>query len=220
MPWAGRTRGGARLGGLLGLVTALLLCGGAPAAAWTPGALFAPCAGDCAVSIFGGNYVQNSLGQVLVTSPETPVTWNYHTADHLIGTSVSRVVAHFWTHWTLEPEAGIGQRFGSQSATELWGALFFRYHGFPWDKTVVTTIAFSTGLNWASHVTQQEDDRAHDGQGTPWMHYFAPEVTFALPEHPNVELMFRMHHRSGVFGLVSDAWGGAQYATVGLRVRF
>ena len=28
-----------------------------------------------------------------------------------------------------------------------------------------------------------------------------------------------MHHRSGVFGLVSDAWGGAQYATVGLRVR-
>ena len=30
----------------------------------------------------------------------------------------------------------------------------------------------------------------------------------------------RFHHRSGVFGLVSDAWGGAQYATVGLRVFF
>ena len=52
------------------------------------------------------------------------------------------------------------------------------------------------------------------------MHYFAPELTFAMPSHPNVELVFRMHHRSGIFGLVSDAWGGAQYATVGLRIRF
>ena len=52
------------------------------------------------------------------------------------------------------------------------------------------------------------------------MHFFSPEVTFALPSHPGTELVFRMHHRSGVFGLVSDAWGGAQYATVGLRIRF
>ena len=45
--------------------------------------------------------------------------------------------------------------------------------------------------------------------------FFAPEITFALPSRPNVELLLRFHHRSGVFGLVSDAWGGAQYATVG-----
>ena len=215
---AGRLRGGAPIGSLWVVAALLLWCG--PALAWSPAQLFAPCRGDCAVSIYGGNYVQNSLGQVLVTSPELPLSWNYHTTDHLIATAVSREVARFWTHWTLEPEVGIGQRFGSQSATELWGALFFRYHGFPWDHVVVTTFAVSTGLNWASEVTPQEDDRANDGKGTPWMHYFAPELTFALPSHPNVELMLRLHHRSGVFGLVSDAWGGAQYATIGLRVRF
>ena len=43
-----------------------------------------------------------------------------------------------------EPEVGIGQRFGQQSATELWGALFLRYHGFPWDKWIVTTLAWRT----------------------------------------------------------------------------
>ena len=112
------------------------------------------------------------------------------------------------------------QRFGRQSATELWGALFLRYHGFPWDGTVVTTAAISTGLNWASTVTDVEQDRADDEEGSRWMHFFSPEITFALPSRPNVELLLRFHHRSGVFGLVSDARGGAQYATVGLRLRF
>ncbi len=207
---------------LLSPVTALaafMFLAGA-ARAWTPGDLFAPCHGDCATYVFGGNYVENSLGQVLVTSPETPITWNYATDDHFVGTALSRTTWHFWKHFTMEPEVGMGQRFGRQSATEVWGALFFRYHGFPWDDKVLTTVAVSTGLNWASDVTEVEQERAHDGQGSQLMHYFAPELTFAAPSRPNVELVLRMHHRSGVFGLVSDAWGGAQYATVGLRVRF
>ena len=29
------------------------------------------------------------------------------------------------------------------------------------------------------------------------MHFFSPEVTFALPSRPDVELLFRFHHRSG-----------------------
>jgi hypothetical protein len=52
------------------------------------------------------------------------------------------------------------------------------------------------------------------------MHYLAPEITLAAPSRPDLELVFRFHHRSGVWGIVSDAWGGAQYASVGLRLRF
>ena len=65
-----------------------------------------------------------------------------------------------------------------------------------------------------------EEERANDGEGSQLMHFFAPEITFALPSRPDVQLLLRFHHRSGVFGLVSDAWGGAQYATVGLRSLF
>jgi hypothetical protein len=90
----------------------------------------------------------------------------------------------------------LGSRFGRQGATEIWGAFFVRYHGFPWDEKVLTTIAASTGLNWASDITAVEQDRANDGNGSQLMHFFAPEITFANPDHPNVELMFRMHHRS------------------------
>ena len=191
----------------------------APAVAWSPGDLFAPCAGDCAVAVYSGVYIQDSMTD-LWSSPSFPWDWNYASEDHLIATTVSRVTWEFWRHWTMEPELGIGQRYGREGATELWGALFFRYHGFPWDRYLLTTMAISTGMNWASEVTYVEQDRANDGEGSQWMHYFAPEVTFALPSHPNTELLFRIHHRSGVFGLVSDALGGAQYATVGLRFRF
>jgi hypothetical protein len=201
------------------LAAALVALPGA-AAAWNPRALFGPCRGDCGVAIYGGDYVENSMMQVLATDPELPLTWEYTTEDNLIATTVSRRVATIFHRVDLEPEVGIGQRYGRQEVTELWGALYFRYRGFPWDDRVTTTVALSTGLNWASEVSEVEQDRARDKEGSHWMHYFAPEVTFALPAHPDYELLFRFHHRSGVFGLVSEAFGGAQYGTVGFRVRF
>ncbi len=201
------------------LVAAALAVAG-PAAAWTPGDLFKPCDGQCGVAIYAGRYVEDSLGDDIILSPSLPTDWNYGDDDYLIATSISRQVAHFWRHWTLEPEVGIGQRFGREAATEVWGAFYFRYSGFPWDRWVVTTMALSTGLDWANEITQVEVDRAKDGKGSQLMHFFSPEITFAAPSRPNQELVFRFHHRSGVFGLVSDAWGGAQYASVGFRIRF
>jgi len=134
--------------------------------------------------------------------------------------AISRCIATLWDRVDVEPELGLGQRFGEQDETEIWGAVFLRYRGFPWDRAVVTSVALSTGFNYASAVSEEEVERARDGKGSRWMHFFSPEITFALPRSPQVELLFRFHHRSGVFGLVSDAWGGAQYGAIGLRVRF
>ena len=190
-----------------------------PAAAWQPGELFAPCHGDCGAAIYAGNYIETPMGEAIVTSPSPPSHWDYDTGDHFVATALSRVAWRF-SRFTIEPEAGIGQRFGRQDATEVWGAFFLRYHGFPWDDRLVTTVAISTGMNWASEVTEVENEKARDGSGAQWMHFFAPEVTFALPSRPNLQLLFRFHHRSGVFGLINDDGGAAQYGTVGLRVLF
>ena len=204
----------------LGRAAALALCAACgPAAAWSPRALFAPCAGDCAVAVYGGNYVEDSMIDVLLNEPELPPTWDYKD-DHIAAVAVSRDAATLLGRLHLEPELGVARRFGAQHATELWGALFLRYRGFPWDGLVTTTVAVSTGLNWASGITDVERDRARDGEGARWMHFFSPEVTFALPSRPRTELLFRFHHRSGAYGLLNDAHGGAQYGTVGLRLRF
>jgi hypothetical protein len=196
---------------LLGLLTA------APALAWSPYDLFAPCAGDCATAIYWGDYVETSMVDIF-GDPIPPNEWDFRN-DSLIATAVSRNAGH-WKRLTFEPEVGIGQRYGKQDETELWAALFVRYHGFPWDDYLTTTFALSTGLNWATGVSEIEQERARDGEGSQLMHFFSPEITFALPSRPNVQLLFRIHHRSGVFGLVSDAWGGAQYGTFGFRVWF
>lgn len=208
----------------LPLAAALCVCAPAAAAQDLPGWIEihpwrGPCAGNCAAAIYGGWAVENSMTQIFLTSPETPITWDYHD-DHLVATAVSRRIATLWRRVDVEPELGLGQRFGAQDETEVWGAVFLRYRGFPWDGVVVTSVAVSSGFNYASAISQQEVDRARDGKGSRWMHFFSPEITFALPQRPNAELLLRLHHRSGVFGLVSDAWGGAQYGAVGLRIRF
>ncbi|MBA3326031.1 MAG: hypothetical protein H0T41_12450 [Rhodobacteraceae bacterium] len=207
------------------LLAACLFGVAAPAAAQDAAGWFelhpwrGSCAGNCAAAIYGGWAIENSMSQVFLTAPEPPSSWDYK-RDHLVATTISRRIATLWARVDVEPELGLGQRFGEQDETEIWGAVFLRYRGFPWDRAVVTSAALSTGFNYASAVSEEEVERARDGKGSRWMHFFSPEITFALPRSPQVELLFRFHHRSGVFGLVSDAWGGAQYGAIGLRVRF
>jgi len=105
--------------------------------------------------------------------------------------------------------------------------MFLRWSWFPWNSVVRTSIAVSTGLNYAFEVTPLEIGRANNGgKGSHLMHYLAPEAAFALPQHPDFELLFRFHHRSGgreIFcdsGIFNCAVGGSQYLSAGFRVRF
>lgn len=201
----------------LAATPAILLLAAAPAAADMR--LLAPCDGDCAVAVYGGTYVENSMERILLTDPEPPWTWDYRD-DHILALTLSRQVATLGRGFTVEAEVGLGKRFGRQSETEVWCAAYLRYRGFPWDRFLVTSVAVSTGLNYASDISDVERNRARDDTGDRLMHFFSPEITFALPEAPDREILFRLHHRSGVFGLVSDAWGGVQYGSIGIRYRF
>ena len=121
----------------------------------------------------------------------------------------------------IEPELGIGKRFGNVRAVEIWGALYFRWTYFPWNDYVKTTIGVNTGLNYATEIEAEERQRSTPGhRGSNVLHNFSPEVTFALPEIPNYEIVFNYHHRSGIYGAINGVYGGTQFATVGLRHRF
>ncbi len=90
-------------------------------------------------------------------------------------------------------------------ATEVWGALYFRWHAFPWNDVVRTTAVISTGLNYASRIEERERRRDAWGHGgAHLLHYLAPELTFALPERQDWELVFRYHHRSGGGAIFGD----------------
>lgn len=183
--------------------------------------LFDPCTGDCALAIYSGSYVEDGMQKVLIDEPAFPTSWDFNSSDRFVAFTLSRRVATILSRIDIEPEVGFGRRFGRQEGVfELWGAVYGRYRGFPWDEWLTTTIALSTGLNWASEVSDLEAERSNDTGGYQWQHFFSPEVTFALPSRPDVELLFRLHHRSGGYGLINDAGGASQYGTVGLRWRF
>lgn len=145
-------------------------------------------------------------------------TWG---SDTLVGLAGSYEVARFWRWFTLEPEIGIAGRFGSTDSVELWGALYLRFDGFPWREHLYTTVAVSTGLNWISRLPEAEAGPPFQPEQntSSVLHYFAPEITFALPRHRQYALVLRYHHRSGVFGAINGVEDGSNVISLGLRYR-
>jgi hypothetical protein len=120
---------------------------------------------------------------------------------------------------TLDVEAGADYRFGLEDEGEFWGALYFRYDGFPWNDWIYTTAAIDTGWSLLTDTSDFERHRSH-GQSSRVLHDFSPEITFADPDNKNVELVVRLQHRSGIFGLVDGVASGSTFVTTGIRFRF
>lgn len=94
----------------------------------------------------------------------------------------------------------------------------FRWRNFPWNNTVLTTFGIGEGVSWASHNPQQEiDSEDTPGVGSKFLNYLMAELTFSLPDHPEWQVMYRLHHRSGVFGLYCPGTMGSTAAGVGVR---
>ena len=125
------------------------------------------------------------------------------------GAAASRKIARFYQHFTVEGEVGLGVRYGDNNGGDGWAALYLRFDGFPWSNVLRTTVGASTGL---SYLTDPEFDEHI-------LHYFGPEVAFALPSHPNTELVLRYHHRSGVFGTFGSVREGSNVIAIGVRIR-
>lgn len=214
-----------RLHAALAFAALILMFCPLPAAAedwldWQWYGLTGPCDDKCAVMIFGGKFVETPMEDIFLHGDLSPFGWDYGDSG-FIGFSASREVASFWKErFAIETELGVGKRFGSMHEAEAWAALFLRYRDLPWNDHLYTTVAVSTGLNYASGISDEERARAGNDRGDRVLHYLAPEITFALPENKSRELVIRFHHRSGAYGLISDADGGIQYLTVGLRLRF
>lgn len=150
-----------------------------------------------------------------------PWDWNFRREETIAGVAVSKKAGKILGVIEVEPELGVAFRRGAEDTTEVWAALYLRFSEFPWNDVIYTSIGVSTGLNYARDITELERQRAQGtSDGSHLLHYLAPELILALPERRDVEMVFRFHHRSGAYGLISDADGGAHYATAGLRYRF
>ena len=75
-------------------------------------------------------------------------------------------------------------------------------------------------MNYATSTSDHEVRKSGNGTGTDLLHYFSPEITFANPDNKDFEIVTRLHHRSGVFGLFDGVDGGSTFLSVGFRRHF
>lgn len=196
---------------------------------WNGDNFFGPCRGDCALALYGGKEVTTSMTRIFfVRYPPKPIwDWRWNNS-YIAAAAFSRRLVTFWDVLSLEPEFGVAQRFGGMHATEFWGALNIRWIAFPWNDYIKTTIGLADGLSVTTKIDRQEQTLTKYKvvgnrlvyPSSHVMNFFTPELTLAHPKYPDYELIFRFHHRSGVFGLINDVDAGAQFYTVGMRFRF
>jgi len=187
---------------------------------WNGADFFGPCHADCSVTVFGGRQITTAMQSIMLIHNPVPI-WNWHWgAAGIVGGEFSRRLVTFWDVLGIEPQLGVAQRFGDMHAAEFWGVLVFRWIAFPWNNYVKTSVAVADGLSLTTQIDTVERDKSSNHAGSIFLNYFTPEMTFALPKYENYELVFAVHHRSGLYGLIDHVNAGSQFGTVGLRIHF
>ena len=118
----------------------------------------------------------------------------------------------------IELESSLSQHIGYQRHAEATFGVAGRWHAFLVDEQVVITASLSQGISFATAVPRIEDVRWRNA--THVLSHNSYEVTLADPVRPEIALVFRLHHRSGVWGLFGDVEEGSNLAMMGLRYRF
>ena len=117
---------------------------------------------------------------------------------------------------TVETEGQAVYNFGDQSHWEFNALMASRWHRFPCDARLATTVAFGLGLSYATEVPEVEV--ALEGSSEQVLIYWMFEMTFA-PPGARWAASIRLHHRSKGFGLLAED-GGMNALAAGVRFQF
>jgi hypothetical protein len=174
----------------------------------TPGITLAR---NFSLAIYGGQLTREKWEYAL--SPEA----DYADATIAVAAASWTAFRFFDGNLSFELEAQAGKYFGGQNNWEFnLPILGFRWHRFPWDDQVATSLAWGIGPSYATRVPKIELETNDDS--SRWLIYWFGELTFGPPT-ANWEVLTRMHHRSNGFGAVAND-GGSTAVAMGLRYHF
>jgi hypothetical protein len=93
-----------------------------------------------------------------------------------------------------------------------------RWANFPWNKYVNTSFAIGEGISYDTSVPSLEKKSSANTKRL--LNYLMLEATLALPKNPRWQLVVRIHHRSGAFGLYHAGNTGSNVIGLGIRYLF
>ena len=161
-------------------------------------------------TLYGGPHVQPDFEHALTFQ------WEDVEDTYIVVAALAR---EFWRYkqWiSFELEGQVGKFFGDEHQWQFNGLLIGRWNYFPWDKYIDTSFGFGEGLSYNTEVSDIEEE--DDEDAGKWLNYILVELTFGLPKYPRWDLVYRVHHRSSVKGIIGA--GGSNYVTLGFKYAF
>ncbi len=116
--------------------------------------------------------------------------------------------------------ANITVRNGDNQPTiyEFDPYVIFRWANMPWNHYVVTSLAFAEGISYVTSVPAIEKRNGDNYKRV--INYLMFEATFAAPDHPQLQFVLRVHHRSGGYSLYGAGNNGSNDIGAGIRYLF
>ncbi|NBJ10783.1 hypothetical protein [Microvirga arsenatis] len=176
------------------------------------------------LTAYGSQWVNADLLEI----PERAVTGRLAAEPaYFMGAGLSRVIVpsfsiplpgtDFAFHGNrIELEAQVLRHFGDQSHWEGTIALMFRTGRIPLFGGLSVNLAFGEGLSYASERPRLEG--SFRVERSRFLNYLAFEAEFSHASLPGVYFVPRIHHRSGIFGLVAERESGSNFIGAGIRV--
>ncbi len=96
--------------------------------------------------------------------------------------------------------------------------VIFRWANLPWNNYVNTSFALGEGVSYASSVPSIEKEGSDNTKR--FLNYLMFEATFAMPSYPRLQVLARVHHRSGAYGLYRAGNSGSNDVGLGIRYLF
>lgn len=116
--------------------------------------------------------------------------------------------------------ADVTMRNGSNQHTiyEFDPYIGFRWANLPWNRYLTMSFLAGEGLSYVTSVPWIE--RKNNDNTKRLLNLMILEATFASPEYPRLQLVLRVHHRSGVYGTFHAGNTGSNDIGLGLRYLF
>jgi len=93
-----------------------------------------------------------------------------------------------------------------------------RWTNFPWNNVISTSFAIGEGISYDTSIPTLEKKSSDNTKRL--LNYLMLEATLALPDNPRWQLVARIHHRSGAFGLYHAGNTGSNDVGLGIRYLF
>jgi len=173
------------------------------------------------VLFYAGDQTDNTLGQVLGFRYSLGKQQDIYSIEVARELSPRNPIRHYISPFVGSMALALNaayRRDPNGPIYEIDPYMLWRWEHFPWNRYITTTFGIGWGLSWVSKVPFRET--VGSTKTRKLLDYLMFEFTVASPKYPQLQLVYRIHHRSGAFGLFSAGNSGSTAVGLGIRYLF